>query len=77
MHETKPRVSAVVTSAHSPPQEMTGPGKSVIVVRSHDTFDQLSGTQGSLVDFMRHSPLADADNVAFERDSSLTRTAAS
>lgn len=76
MHETTPSVSALVTSTQSPAQEIMDLGKSVAVMRSHNILDQRSGTQRSLVDLMRHSPLAVADDVAFERDRSLTRTIA-
>jgi hypothetical protein len=51
-------------------------GKSVAVVISRETFDRLlqtPQTQGSLVDFMRCSPLYGADDIVFERDQSLTR----
>ena len=73
MQEAKARMSELVKSAQSQPQDITVHGKSVAVVVSRGTFDRLSQAQGSLVDFMRRSPLADADDVVFERDSSLTR----
>jgi hypothetical protein len=34
-------------------------------------FDQLSGNEQSLVDFMRASPLAGRDDIALERDRGL------
>jgi hypothetical protein len=34
-------------------------------VVSHATFERLSQAQGSLVDFMRRSPLYGADDISF------------
>ncbi|MFA5598267.1 MAG: type II toxin-antitoxin system Phd/YefM family antitoxin [Pusillimonas sp.] len=76
MQEAKARMSEVVKRAQDQPQEITLHGKSVAVVISRETFDRLSQLQGSLVDFMRRSPLYEADDIAFERDRSLTREVA-
>lgn len=76
MQEAKARMSEVVKRAQDQPQEITLHGKSVAVVISRETFDRLSQSQGSLVDFMRRSPLYEADDIAFERDRSLTREVA-
>lgn len=73
IHEASARISELVESAQEQPQDITVQGKSVAVVVSRDTFDRLSQPQGSLVDFMRRSPLFDADDVDFERDKSPTR----
>ncbi|MDP1606535.1 MAG: type II toxin-antitoxin system Phd/YefM family antitoxin [Rhodocyclaceae bacterium] len=73
MQEAKARMSELVKRAQSQPQDITVHGKSVAVVISRETFDRLSQTQGSLVDFMRRSPLCGADDIVFERDQSLTR----
>ncbi|MDB5847949.1 MAG: type toxin-antitoxin system prevent-host-death family antitoxin [Rhodoferax sp.] len=73
MQEAKARMSELVKSAQSQPQDITVHGKSVAVVVSRGTFDRLSQAQGSLVDFMRRSPLFDADDVDFDRDKSTTR----
>lgn len=76
MQDAKARMSELVKSAQSQPQDITVHGKSVAVVVSRSTFDRLSQAQGSLVDFMQRSPLAsldDADDIVFERDTSLTR----
>lgn len=73
MQDAKARMSELVKSAQSQPQDITVHGKSVAVVVSRSTFDRLSQAQGSLVDFMRLSPLVDADDVVLERDTSLTR----
>ena len=66
-------MSELVEAAQTQPQDITVHGKSVAVVVSRNTFDRLSQAQGLLVDFMQRSPLFDADDVAFERDTSLTR----
>ena len=68
IHEASARISELVDSAQEQPQDITVLGKSVAVVVSRDTFDRLSQPQGSLVDFMRRSPLFDADDVSFERE---------
>ena len=73
MQEAKARMSELVKRAQSQPQDITLHGKSVAVVISRETFDRLSQTQDSLVDFMRRSPLHGMDDIEFERDSSLTR----
>ncbi|MDP4078855.1 type II toxin-antitoxin system Phd/YefM family antitoxin [Acidovorax sp. A1169] len=73
MQDAKARMSELVKSAQSQPQDITVHGKSVAVVVSRETFDRLSQAQGSLVDFMQRSPLFGADDVEFERDASLTR----
>ena len=74
MQEAKARMSELVKRAQSQgPQDITVHGKSVAVVISRATFDRLSQTQESLTDFMRRSPLHGIDDIAFERDRSLTR----
>ncbi|RYH67675.1 MAG: type II toxin-antitoxin system Phd/YefM family antitoxin [Alcaligenaceae bacterium] len=73
MQDARARMSELVKSAQTHPQDITVHGKSVAVVVSRSTFDRLSQAQGSLVDFMQRSPFFDADDVEFERDTSLTR----
>ncbi|MCK2096653.1 type II toxin-antitoxin system Phd/YefM family antitoxin [Thauera aromatica] len=73
MQEAKARMSELVKRAQTQPQDITLHGKSVAVVVSRETFDRLSQAQGSLVDFMRRSPLYGVDDITFERDQSLTR----
>lgn len=73
MQEAKARMSELVKRAQTQPQDITLHGKSVAVVISRETFDRLSQTQDSLVDFMRRSPLYGADDIVLERDWSLTR----
>ena len=73
MQEAKARMSELVKRAQSQPQDITLHGKSMAVVVSRETFDRLSQTQTSLLDFMRRSPLFGADDIYVERDQSLTR----
>jgi prevent-host-death family protein len=73
IQEAKARMSELVKRAQTQPQGITLHGKPVAVVMSCETFDRLSQTQGSLVDFMRRSPLYGDDDIVFERDHSLTR----
>ena len=76
MQEAKARMSELVKRAQNQPQDITLHGKSVAVVISRETFNRLSQSQDSLVEFMRLSPLYGADDIAFERDQSLTREVA-
>ena len=73
MQDAKARMSELVKRAQAQPQDITLHGKSVAVVISRETFDRLSHTQDSLVDFMQRSPLHGVDDIVFERDQSLTR----
>lgn len=74
MQAAKARFSEMVKhAADDGPQEITVHGRSVAVVISRELFDQLSGNQASLVDFMQQSPLYGSDDIAFERDRSLVR----
>jgi len=77
MQEAKAHLSEVVKQAEQKgPQEITVHGKPVAVVLSRAEFDRLAGTGGSLVDFMRRSPLYGLDDIEFPRDTSLTREVA-
>lgn len=77
MQTAKARFSELVKhAAQDGPQNITLHGRSVAVVVSRELFDQLSGSEQSLVDFMRASPLADCEDIAFERDRSLPREVA-
>lgn len=74
MQEAKSRLSEVVKDAEREgPQEITVHGRSVAVVLSRADYDRLAGTGESLVAFMRRSPLANAEDLDFPRDQSLTR----
>lgn len=83
LQEAKARMSELVKRAQEGPQRITLHGKPVAVLVSHGTFEALSQTPGSLLDFMQASPLAalpEDDAVAFEqalqRDRSRTRRVA-
>ena len=74
MQEAKARLSEVVKCAESEgPQNITLHGQSVAVVVSRAMFERLTGNDQSLLDFMRRSPLYGADDIALDRDISLTR----
>ena len=73
VQEAKARMSELVKCDQHEPQDITSHGKSVAVVLSREAFDRLSRQQESLLDFMRRSPLHEADDVVLERDRSLTR----
>jgi prevent-host-death family protein len=74
MQEAKARLSELVKRAESEgPQDITLHGKSVAVVLSRATFERISGSERSLVDFMCQSPLYALEDIEFERDTSVTR----
>ncbi|MBP1150883.1 MULTISPECIES: type II toxin-antitoxin system Phd/YefM family antitoxin [Methylocaldum] len=73
LNEAKAKMSALLREAQHSPQEITSHGKSVAVVLSREQFDQLAQRQKSLVEFMRQSPLWGDEDLALERDRSLTR----
>lgn len=73
IQEAKARMSELIKRAQEQPQDITSHGKSVAVVLSRSAFDRLSRAEGSLVDFMRRSPLYGADDVTLERDKSPNR----
>ncbi len=74
MQESKARLSEVVKCAESEgPQNVTLHGQSVAVVVSRAMFERLTGNEHSLVEFMRRSPLVEADDITLERNTSLTR----
>lgn len=74
IQEAKARFSELVKQAQQDgPQELTAHGKPVAVLVSVETFERMTRSEGSLVEFMRHSPLYGDDEIEFERDTSLTR----
>jgi prevent-host-death family protein len=75
LQEAKARMSELVRRAQGAPQEITLHGKPVAVVVSRAAFDAMSRVKGSLVDFMRASPLYGSEEPVFERDRSRTRRA--
>jgi prevent-host-death family protein len=76
LQHAKARMSELVKRAQQAPQRITLHGKPVAVLVSQATFDALSQSKGSLVDFMRASPLAEGggDEPRFERNRSRTRS---
>ena len=77
MQEAKARLSEVVKRAESEgPQDITLHGRSVAVVLSRATFERLSGSEHSFVEFMRRSPMHGLEEIEFERDRSATREVA-
>ncbi len=75
MQDAKARLSEVLRRAERDgPQDITLHGRSVAVMLSRESFDRLIGTDESLVDFMRRSPLYGDEELALERDDSLTRS---
>lgn len=74
MQEATARLSELIETAQSSgPQEIAMHGKSVAVVLSRESFDQLTQATDSLVDFIRRSPLYGLNELVFERDTSLNR----
>lgn len=73
LQDAKARMSELVKRAQRQPQSITLHGKPVAVVVSQETFEKLSRSQESLVDFMRRSPLYGMEDVGLERDRGLPR----
>jgi prevent-host-death family protein len=74
MQTAKARLAEVVKDAQqSGPQEITVHGRPVAVVLSRTDYDRLVETGESLPDFMRRSPLAEAEDIEFPRDRSHGR----
>ena len=74
MQTAKARLAEVVKDAQqSGPQEITVHGRPVAVVLSRTDYDRLVETGESLPDFMRRSPLAEAEDIEFPRDRSPGR----
>ena len=74
LQEAKARLSELVKSAEQDgPQEITVHGRAAAVVVSAREYARLSGASGSLVTFMRKSPLHGTDEFEFPRDRSPTR----
>ncbi|MBC5766341.1 type II toxin-antitoxin system Phd/YefM family antitoxin [Ramlibacter albus] len=73
LQDAKAHMSELVKSAQHAPQGITLHGKPVAVVVSQSTFETLSQSKQSLLDFMQQSPLAGDDEPDFGRDRSKTR----
>ena len=69
LQEAKARLSELVKSAEQEgPQEITAHGRIAAMVVSARDYARLSGASGSLVAFMRESPLYGSDEPEFPRD---------
>lgn len=76
LQEAKAKLSELDKFAESEgPQSITVHGQPVAVVISQATFEKLTGTSHSLIEFMQNSPLYGLDEIEFQRDQSLTREA--
>jgi prevent-host-death family protein len=73
IHEAKARLSDLVKQAQRQPQQLTSHGQPVAVVVSAEAWQRRQQEGESLVAFIRRSPLADADDLALERDPDLAR----
>jgi prevent-host-death family protein len=69
IQEAKAHLSELVRDAEQTgPQSITRHGREVAVVVSRADYERLTGAGQSLVDFMRQSPLFDADDTDLARD---------
>ena len=74
VQEAKAKFSEVIKNAQqSGPQEITSHGKPVAVVLSKEEYERLIGRHASLAEFIRHSPLYGVEELALDREDSLTR----
>ncbi len=74
IQEAKAHLSELVRATENAgPQAITWHGREIAVVLSKTDYDRLSGSGQSLVEFMRRSPLFDADDIDLSRDTSATR----
>lgn len=73
LQQAKARMSELVKNAQTQPQDITVHGKSVAVVLSRDAYDRLAGTDETLVEFMRRSPLFGDEGLKIAREQSATR----
>jgi prevent-host-death family protein len=74
LQEAKNRFSEVVDEAlaHGP-QLVTRHGQEVVVILSYAEYKQLQKAQLPLGEFLRQSPLAGAEDLGLERDSTAPR----
>jgi prevent-host-death family protein len=73
LQDAKARFSEVVKDAtNDGPQEITLRGVATVVVISKTEYDKLLKPKPSFLEFMRHSPLVNA-NILIKRDPSLNR----
>ena len=70
LQEAKNKLSQVIDDALTgEPQVITRRGEEVVIVLAYSEYQRLTGTDESLVDFFRRSPLVGID-VEFGRDDS-------
>lgn len=72
LQDAKARLSEVVRSAQSGPQEITLRGRAAVVVLAKGDYERLKGKKDSFVAFLRRSPLAGV-RIDLERDRSRVR----
>ena len=74
LQDAKNHFSEVVDRAlQDGPQTVTRHGREAVVVVAANEYRKMTQSAGSLVEFMRRSPLYGADDIKFERDRSPTR----
>lgn len=74
MQDAENRFSEVVDRAmEDGPQMVTRHGRDAVVVVAANEYRKMTQPAGSLVEFMRRSPLYGADDIEFERDRSPAR----
>lgn len=73
LQEAKARLSELIKKAESEgPQEITVHGTPAAVIISHKEYRRLKRPPGSLMKFMRSSPMFGL-NLSLERDQTVTR----
>ncbi len=74
LQEAKARLSELIKTAQTDgAQHITLRGTPTAVVLSEAEYEKLAGTNQTLVQFMRRSPLYGDEDIDFLRDRSLTR----
>ncbi len=61
LQEAKAKLSELVRAAAKEPQVITVRGKEEVVVMSRQEYEEMSGDEESLLDFLRRSPLCGVD----------------
>ena len=71
---TENQLPKIVKAAQTQgPQFLAEKGKIAAVLMSNTCYDNLTKKSQTLYDLLVHSPLAEAEDISFERDKSLTR----
>jgi hypothetical protein len=71
---TENQLHKIVKAAQTQgPQFLAEKGKIIGVLMSNTCYDNLTKKSQTLYDLLVHSPLAEAEDIFFERDESLTR----